>query len=215
MAAVLTPERSPRGGLRERLLFDSVVHHVVQGLTCLGWFDTDRQHRPIVVDHDVAPYQKQVALNTLALVDETNTVYDDELGSNAVVNTRSLYWDFYAENDVVGRHLIGDIRDILGGHRHELGPDYRGPEVPLVDFSTGERFGTFEVEGLDTLRNFEDESVPYRRYWFTCRVSGVDTYGHLIAPTILMATSAPPRSTSFAAAVYILTHTQDRVARPG
>lgn len=165
------------GGLRARLIKDSIYNCINDALEALGWFDAGRQHAPINFTAIVTPNDTEIPLNTLALADESMHNSDLELGSN-FVETRWLYYvDFYAENDIIGKDLINDVRDILGGRMSTIGRgdasvhvyDYRYHSTPPILF-------TVAIEDLFVDRAHDFPKV-WQKHWYACRFNVVDAYG--------------------------------------
>ena len=60
-----------------------------------------------------------IQLNTIAISDEEITTSDVELGSVLAEHRLLFYIDIYAESKAIGRHLSGDIKDILEGQNEQ------------------------------------------------------------------------------------------------
>lgn len=165
------------GGLRARLIRDSVYRCLYDSLEALEWFKPGRAHRPISFTGTIVDESVEIPLNTLALADGDLYEVGLELGSNLAEMRWTFYLDFYAENDVVGKDLINDARDILAGRMHAIGRshasvmvfDYRVPEPHPELF----RVGIEDVE-VDRANEFPK---PWLRHWYSCRFVVVDAYG--------------------------------------
>lgn len=163
------------GGLRVRLINDSMFQLVLNGLGALGWFDTGARHRPIVMIAEPVRWDEEVQLNTVA-VTSTNTTDDElELGSNAAENRHTFYIDFYAEDDSIGRHLIHDVRDVLRGKFPSISRSR--PILPVYDFTLATPVETFvcEIENV-LVDRAHDFPRAWQRHWFTVRCDVVDVY---------------------------------------
>jgi hypothetical protein len=164
------------GGLRARLVFDSTFKVLSDGLTALGWFAPGRRHQPVSLVDEPPDTDLEVPLNTLALSDENVTSADWELGGSSLVEkTRFLYVDLYAENDSLGKHLIGDVADLLEGRFPSIGRS--APVVAVYDYRQ-------TSPSLITVCNVENLRVdrahgwtrPWLRHWFSIQFQLVDVY---------------------------------------
>lgn len=166
---------TPAGGLRARLLFDSVHAHVRACLDAGGWLDPSRGRKDIHLIDEPKEWDEPIELNSVALSVDTSDDIDAELGSNATIDTHTFYFDVYAQNDIVGRAIAHEIKDILRGKRPSIGADR--PVVPLIDFTlaTPAPFAYADVSGVvvDQVRN---APKPWQRYWFTVRFDVEDDY---------------------------------------
>jgi hypothetical protein len=163
------------GGLRARLIRDSIYHALYDAVDDLGWFDVGRRHKPIVFTGAAVANDEEIALNTVALSDEDLSELDLELGSTGVETRWTYYVDFYAEDDSIGKHFIHDIRDILGGRMSSIGRDH--PNVVVYDYRMATPGSMFVVQ----LENIEvdrahDFPKPWQKHWYACRFDVVDAY---------------------------------------
>lgn len=164
------------GGLRSRLIKDNFHLMIREALGLLGWFDPGRQHLPINMVADSVPEGEEIPFNTLVVSAEDADDAAVEMGSNFTEDSR-LYWiDFYAENDVVGEHLIFDVRDILRGKIGSIGRS--APVLRVLDLTTADRDLLFHCElediGVARAHNFPER---WRRHWYSARCVIVDAYG--------------------------------------
>lgn len=153
------------GGLRTRLIRDSYRNLIVNCLTELGWFDTDRRHKPIHVVDRPAKWDTPIATNGLVVSLESRRGEDAELGSIATIDTWTSYVDFYAESDDVGLALTGDVREILRGRFPAL--ERTDPSFAIMDYTqaTPVAVGTIQITNVmdDRARNFPN---PWQAHWF-------------------------------------------------
>lgn len=151
MAGTLT------GGLRDRMILESVLQFIKSDLSARGWFDTGRQHGPITVV-DEYPDDREVALNTLAISYGPTMQERAEMGSKAELHRQTIYVDFYAESDALGRHVIGDIYDNLA----------KNVLIPVYDYSLATPVQDFSVEVVDdSLEKSKPSSTnPWQRHWY-------------------------------------------------
>lgn len=164
------------GGMRSRLIRDSVFRMVRDGLDALDWFDPTRKHKPVTMRASDVPQDEEIPPNTLALADEAQDELEDELGSNMAEHRWTFYVDFYAENDTIGIHLIHDVKAILGGRMPSIGRT--GPFCHVYDYTqaTPPRIFTVEIEDIVVDRG-HDFPQAWLRYWYSCRFEIVDYYG--------------------------------------
>lgn len=166
------------GGTRMRLISDSVYFMIRDALTALGWFDNGRHHAPIQMLRGEVPWDEPVQVNTLVVGDVNVTGDDAEMGSNLTEDRWTVFVDFYAEDDSVGKHMAGDVRDILRGKMPSVG---RGrPIVTVLDYASGtmpapELFDV-EVEFV-VLDRAHNAPKPWMRYWYSVRCDLIDLYG--------------------------------------
>lgn len=164
------------GGLRHRLIRDSVYKYVVNGLTTLGWFNDEPWHLAITVRPDAVSDNEEIVLNVLALADEGILSIDQELGSYFAEHRWNVYWDFYAESETIGLAVIHDIRDILDGRYPSIG--ITQAQCPVLDFTQATPSQIFTVDfedvQVDRAHGFPKE---WQRVWFSCNFTIVDYYG--------------------------------------
>lgn len=171
-----------RGGLRTRLIVDSARVAVLAGLEQLGWFDATvhdtppglRHHLPFRYLPRPTLWTDDVQPNSLAISSED--VSDEPLGLGGEVEDRiELYIDLFAQDDDLGWHVSGDIRDLLVGKFPEHG---RGaPLIDAYDFRqpTPAPFTQVEVEDV-VVDRAQGEAREWRRNWFMIRVRLLDDY---------------------------------------
>lgn len=165
------------GGLRARLIRDSLSETVKEGLDSLGWFDSGRSHQPLHFLREPANWDEPINLNSLS-ISATDVIGDDaEMGSQLSIETWDFFVDFYAENDPVGLHVIHDIRDILRGKIPSIGRGRPVLDVMNWTLATPTPAFTCEIEDVvvDRATGF---NRPWLFHWYTCRASILDTYAN-------------------------------------
>ena len=165
------------GGLRTRLIRDSLVSMVTDSLSALGWFDEGRQHAPInVVATGIDPDEEKVPFNTLAFADDDIISDDDELGSLFAEHRWDWFIDFYAEDSSVGLHLIEDVRAILEGRMQSINRD--DPSFRVYDYSQNGAPYLFTV-GIEDVSRHKAHGFPkaWQKYWYSLNFTVVDHYG--------------------------------------
>lgn len=170
------------GGVRDRLIFDSVYAEIRDALDGLGWFDDpvdsqgDPLRRPFRLQPegfgDDGPVTPNVAGVTFSTYDGDDEM---EMGSMLTENRLVFYVDVYAENDDVGRHLAGDLRDLLRGRMPSIG---RGrPYVDVLDYNQATPTTVFTVEIANVSSDHPvGAGVEHRKHWWVLRFEIVDTY---------------------------------------
>jgi hypothetical protein len=168
------------GGVRHRLVHDSVHAQVAQALNLLGWLDQGRYHKPINLVDKPTHWNVPVRPNTVALDFVGSDHFEAELGSRLTSEVIVSYVDVYAENDSLGAHLSGDIRDWLRG-RLQATP---GGTFPIYDYRQGATppvIGFMDIRNVSSLRNAATNAEVWMRHWFRVRCEITDTYATAVA----------------------------------
>jgi hypothetical protein len=162
------------GGLRARLLHDSLFAVIEDGLDILGWLDPDRSHRPIRFQAEPPSWNQPVEPNVIALQVASVDTDEVEVGSWLTTDTAVVYVNVYAESDSFGLDISNDLRDLLRGRLPSDGTgtfaiyDYRNATPPVV--------GHFSVRDVSALRNLSVTEDAWTRHWFRVRCEIQDTY---------------------------------------
>ena len=163
------------GGLRQRLIADSVYHLLKDSLEDLGWLNTSRPYRDITVVTETYPNDVEIPLNTVVINETVTTDNDAEMGSNLGEISTTFYVDFYAENEALGKELTHDVRDILRGRMSAIGRTNNN--LPVYDWSMTTPPAIFVCEIQDVVVDqARDFPKPWQKYWWTCRFDIVDYY---------------------------------------
>ncbi len=165
------------GGLRERLIHDSCYTMLNAALDSLGWFDTDRAHAPVTFVARAFGPQDEPPLNSVSLAPQNASSDPIEMGSGLEENTHTYYVDVYAEDDSIGLHLSGDIKDILRGKFPSIGRSR--PNVPVLDLRIDPvpEEPLFYCEIQDVIRDKAVASQKqWQRHWWAVRFDLVDAY---------------------------------------
>lgn len=164
------------GGIRFRMIYDSLYHMIYDSMEELGWFDAHMSHSPVLFPYESVENSTEIPLNTLALSDSDMSDYEHELGSNMGEITWTMYVDFYAENKGIGLHVINDVRDVMQGRMPAAGRTH--PILEVFDYSLATPTEIFYCEIEDVMVDKAiDFPEPYRKNWYTCRFQIVDHYG--------------------------------------
>jgi hypothetical protein len=163
------------GGLRDRLIFDSMWRTVDNGLRAIGWYNAGRDHLPVTFVPEQLNWDEQIALNTIAVapLDVKDRAW--ELGSDFRQNRWVFYFDVFGEDEAIGNHLSGDIRDILRGKIPSIGRNM--PVVNIYDYTqaTPPMIGYCEVSKVVKERS-PSFSHRWERYLYVIRVELDDYY---------------------------------------
>lgn len=163
------------GGVRARLISDSVYHLIYDNLELLGWFDSGRSHRPITVKTEPYANREDIPLNAMVISDSLTTDEEAEMGSNLGDISTTHYVDFYSENEAIGKEVIHDVRDILKGRMPDIGRV--DSMVPVYDWSVATPPLLFKCEIQDLIvEQVHETPKPFQSFWWLCRFDVVDTY---------------------------------------
>ncbi len=171
-----------RGGLRTRLIIDSVRFAILSTLEQLGWFDPTvydtppgtRRHEPLNYIERPVDWATVITPNAIAI--SSDDFSDDDVGfGGEIEDLFEIYVDLFAQDDSFGWQVIFDIRDALYGKNQLVGRV--GPEIDVYDFrqATPAPFTTVEI---DTLRvdRFQGEAREWQRHWFMMHIVVLDEY---------------------------------------
>lgn len=147
------------GGLRYRMMAESIYRDVEAFLTAEGWFDAGRYHRPITMVDEYPEEGTEVAVNTLAVSMGDSFTQPTELGSQAESMSVPFFCDFFGENDALGRHIIGDIYEHVQKKKVFDILDYQ-QATPPVDFQVS------VVEQASEIRKPERATNPWQKHWY-------------------------------------------------
>lgn len=157
----------PDGGLRDRLIHESLYKNIEAFLTSIGWFGAGREHQPIIMVDEFPDTDGEVALNTLAVSMGDGGGILHEMGSQLEDHEIVFFVDFFAENDSLGRHLRGDIDDYLKSN----------PIQAVYDYTQGgdPQFTTVEVDEDSIDKRKPDRAVhKWQKHWYVLSFSAVD-----------------------------------------
>lgn len=164
------------GGLRARLVRDSVWHAVDDALRALGWYEPAASHSQVQFLPEPVDDSAEIPLNSLALGDTVDQSSPAEMGSPLADFRWDMHVDVYAENDSMALHLVGDVQAILAGRLPSIGRS--APVIAVWDYTLATPVVAFavEVESIQTGRA-TGFSQPWLRFWRTCSFVIVDAYG--------------------------------------
>lgn len=158
----------PDGGLRDRLIFESLYKNIETHLTSLGWFAPGREHLPIIMVDEFPDENAEVAFNTLAFSMGDGGGVTTEMGSDLEDHEAMYFVDFFAENDAIGRHLRGDIYAFLKGNLIQPVYDYTAIGNPQVF--------TVEIQEDIDKRKPDRAVQKWQKNWYVISFGAID-YG--------------------------------------
>lgn len=145
------------GGLRDRMLVESITQKVVSELTTVGWFGSNRQHSPIIVETAYPENGEEPEVNTLVISLGSYLGGLNELGAKSEEHFTSIYIDFFGESRALSTELMGDIWEILKTN----------PVMPVYDYSAVGNPIDFYVElDEESMRlRYSNATREYQKFW--------------------------------------------------
>lgn len=163
------------GGLRARLVRESLFEMLQSSLDDLGWFDPTRPHKALILESRPRNQDQQIEINTATLSDENMDETDWELGSQLTEHTWMMWIDFFADSDALGLHFIRDVQDILRGRFSSIGRT--APRFDVYDYrqATPSVIFSCELENVvvDKAHGF---LKPWLEHWYACSFEVIDYY---------------------------------------
>lgn len=153
------------GGLRDRLIHDSIYHLVKDGLTTLGWFPGGAQapaQYPISVVAEQLDWNVEIPLNTISVAAYSTSDTEWELGSDLRQNSWSFYVDVFGANEALGLQLSGDVRDILRGKFSALSNFITPETLNVLDYTLATPTLLFQCDVRNVNR---DRAVQTTHRW--------------------------------------------------
>lgn len=147
------------GGLRDRMVHESLGNQIQADLVARGWFTPPREHEPLNVITGFPNDTDEVQLNTIAFSVDTASGDDLEMGTNSELHQTAFFVDMFMEDDAVGWHLSGDVYSFLKRNAASL---------DVFDYSDIGDPVEFQVELIDISRGKPTKAVnAWQRHWFT------------------------------------------------
>jgi hypothetical protein len=170
-----------RGGLRSRMVLDSVRFGVLTRLQAGGWFDATvhdtppgiRRHQPFRYIARPADWVDDIRPNAIAITPED--MADESRGfGGEVQDLNEIYIDLFAEDDSLGWEVAYDLRDSLLGK--SVGAI--GPQLDVYDFRqpTPAPFTSVDLDLVEVDRS-QGEARTWQRHWFMIHIVVIDEYG--------------------------------------
>jgi hypothetical protein len=148
------------GGLRNRMILESILRAIEADMTTRGWFDAG-QFSPITIIDEYPDEKSEVALNTMAFSFGDTASAPMELGARAETISFPIFVDFFAESDGLGRHVIGDVYDYVMKNQQFTVYDY-SQVTPTVEF-------VVQVMEYSTEMRKPDRAVnAWQKHWYVC-----------------------------------------------
>ncbi len=122
------------GGLRDRMLLQSVLNDIVGDLTARGWFTVGREHKAFTVVDEYPDDKAEVELNTIAFSLGDTRTSQAEMGSAGEILFVPIFVDMFAESDGLGRHVVGDVHAFVQKQGQFDVLDYRVDPNPPVEY---------------------------------------------------------------------------------
>jgi hypothetical protein len=173
------------GGMRARLIFNSIWTVLNNSLSALGWFNSTvydtppgtKQYHPITFLAQQQNWDEPIEINTAAFMPEQNNDEYWEVGSLLTESRTTYYCDFFGESEALSIQFAGDIADILRGKLAIIGRGY-GPTIDILDGSqTGAHYkiGYVWIENV-TITRAPVYNARWMRYLRTVRFEALDYY---------------------------------------
>jgi hypothetical protein len=178
------------GGLRARLIRDSVWHAVDEALRALGWYEDHPSRQAVTFVPTALPLDVEVPLNTLGLGDMLDVPTEAEMGSDLTEFAWDMHVDIYGENDDISLHIAGDLEAALAGRMPSIG---RGrPVIDVWDYTLATPVVVFAVSIEDVRKaKAHDFPQPWLRFWRSVTFTVIDTYGSAADDAVEEAPAVP------------------------
>jgi hypothetical protein len=167
------------GGIRDRLIHDSMFYTLKSGLTALGWFATNPTgfKNPVNMIPEQVEWDVEIPLNSITVAPGATTDEEWELGTFGMKNIHEFYVDIYGENEALGSQLSGDVRDILRGKFPDFG--FSQPTLNVLDYTMATPAWIFycDIEHV-TRQRATDFTHKWQRYLFEIRCEVIDYYAN-------------------------------------
>lgn len=170
------------GGLRDRLIHDSIFHAVNDGLHVLGWFPGGAQAPtdfPLHVVAEQMDWSVEIPFNTVSVASYSTSDIEAELGSDLRANRWVFYVDVFGANEAIGLQLSGDVRDILRGKNSALAHFVTPSTLHVLDYSLATPVELFTCD-LDRVNRDRAVQTTHRwmNYMFSISATLTDWYNN-------------------------------------
>lgn len=160
------------GGLRARLIHDSIFYVVEAALENLGWM-TDVDHLPVNFVSGTLDDADTVPFNTVGFQTASTDGDYVEVGSELTEDRYVVFFDVYAEDEDVSKHLAYDLRDILRGKFASIDRDTC--MLPVLDYTLATPSFLFYVEASNvTIDRAATWTKPHQQFWRVVRAEYID-----------------------------------------
>ncbi len=154
------------GGIRTRMILESVLRAIEADLTTRGWF-SDGEFAPITIIDEYPDDTDEVAINTIAVSLGESYTEPMELGARSETVTFPIFIDMFAESDGLGRHVVGDVYSYLMKNQRFTVYDYR-------EATPTEEFVVQYVEHSGETRKPDRAVNAWQKHWHVCAFSVSD-----------------------------------------
>lgn len=158
------------GGKRDRMVAASFFQWLKEGADQLGWLEdpaiSGADHSQVYIVEGPIADNETIPPNTVVVTIEDIDYEDVETGSNSQRATRMGLVDIYAEDDIVGQHLRGDLSAMCRGHMASIGYDDPGFEIFDYDQATPSAVGAAEIASVRDERA-RGGTQEWERHWFS------------------------------------------------
>lgn len=163
------------GGIRKRLISESVRVEILAGLDRMGWFDAPRQHEPLSFAAKPNDWDEHVSPNTFSITMEDTYEEPAEFGDVAVDDTITFFFDFYADSDALGRHVAWDVHSIVMGLAANAGRTGPVFDVYNLLLPTPAVFTQLDVEHC-VVDQVDGDRKPWQAHWWFVRFDLLDDH---------------------------------------
>lgn len=167
------------GGLRQRLIYDSLFYEIERILDALGYLTagpSGSSFIPVTLLNEPVDDRTEVPLNTCVLVGEDKRSDPWEMGSNYAEHVRTFYVDLYAQSLSVGEQIIFDLEAALEGRMSSIGRGSASFEIYDYTQATPPVIAVGQIEDVSTDRG-RSFSYPWEKYWWSIQFQVIDKYG--------------------------------------
>jgi len=154
------------GGLRTRMILESILRAIEADLTTRGWFSPG-EFAPITIIDEYPDDNDEVAINTIAFSIGDSATIPMELGAKSEEISFPIYVDMFAESDGLGRQVVGDV----------YGYVMKNQRFSIYDYREATPTEEFVVQYMDRSAGTSkpDRAVnAWQKHWYVCAFAVVD-----------------------------------------
>jgi hypothetical protein len=166
------------GGLRKRLVRDSLHSMIEESMTALGWFDPGRRHETIRLLGRPLRWDEPVVPNLLAITIPDESQEESEMGNTShTVSELNARIELYAQSESLGVELSSDLMGVLNGQIPSIGRERAS--FALYDFrdATPPVIGYVKIDDVERFRDSSRFDRVWMRGWFIIAAKLTDFYG--------------------------------------
>lgn len=146
-----------------------------KALDDLGWYTSTLVDNPVELLSESVMNPEEIKPNKIAISAEEMMTREWELGSDLDEYSWDIYIDIFAEDEITGIHLSGDIYDILKGKMSSIGRTSSTLEVYDLRDDGQPHLFTCELRGIEQGR-VREWSKEYSQFWWVVGMSVIDYY---------------------------------------